>query len=174
MNRQQKEIVVQTLREDFSQSPALYIVDYRGTTVEQLYNLRKRLREINGKMKVAKVRLIKRAIEGMPGTDDLIPLLKDQIALVFSSVESPEIPKAIYDFMKDYQQLSVVAGFLASEVLMPDAVKRIALLPPRDVLLAKLCGTLKAPIGKLATMLHMVSLQLLLVLKQIEEKKKND
>jgi large subunit ribosomal protein L10 len=173
MNKQQKEVIVSALRDNFSHSAALYLIGFRGATVEQLYNLRKVLRKNNGSLKVAKVRLVKRAIEGIPGIDELLPLLKDQVALVFAEQESPAVAKVIYDFVNGNEKVTVVAGFFASKVLSPDSVKRIACLPPREVLLAQVCGTIKAPIAKCVTIFNMMPMQLLMVLKQIEEKKKN-
>lgn len=172
MNRQQKEVVIDALRDDFSHSAALYIIGFRGVTVEQLYKLRKEVRNNKGHIKVAKVRLVKRAIEGLPGTDELMPLLKDQVAIVFAEQESPAVAKVILDFTKTNEKITVVAGFFASKVLQSDAVKRIALLPSREVLLGQLCGTIQAPIAQCLTLMKMIPQQLVFALKQIEEKKK--
>jgi len=172
MNRQQKEVVIDTLRKDFSHSGALYLIGFRGVTVEQLYNLRKEVRKHHGHVKVAKVRLVKRAIEGIPGTDELMPLLKDQVALVFADQESPEVAKAIYDISKNNEKIIVVGGFAASKVLMADTVKRIALLPSREVLLGQLSGIIQAPIAEFMMLLEMIPQQFVFALKQVEEKKK--
>ena len=101
-----------------------------------------------GMLKLQKFVLVKRAIEGMPGTDDLMPLLKDQVALVFADKESPAVAKVIYDFAKNNEKITVVGGFAASKVLAADTVKRIALLPSREVLLGQLSGILQAPIAR--------------------------
>lgn len=172
MNRQQKEVVIDTLRKDFSSSGALYIVGFRGVTVDQLYNLRKEVRKHKGHVKVAKVRLAKRAIAGLPGTDELMPLLKDQVAIIFSDDESPAVAKVIYDFSKNNEKITVVGGFAASTVLAADTVKRIAQLPSREVLLGQLVGMIQAPIAQFSMLLKMVPQQLVSALKQIEEKKK--
>ena len=83
----------------------------------------------------------------------LTPLLKEQVALVFVEKESPAIAKVIYDFSKEVGALKVVAGYLDEQVIPSATVVRIASLPSRDVLLAQICATLKAPASSCARVL---------------------
>jgi large subunit ribosomal protein L10 len=153
MNRQEKETVVSDLKGNFSQSTGLFIIGYKGMTVAQMQQLRKEVRQNQGHLKVAKVRLVKRAIEGLPGSGELAPLLKEQVALVFAENESPAIAKVIGNFAKDNAALKVVAGYIDSAVLSAETVGRIAALPSREVLFAQLCYTLKAPMTRLVWVL---------------------
>ena len=153
MNRQEKETVVSELKENFAGSNGLFLVNYRGMSVAQLQRLRKMVYQNHGHLKVAKVRLVRRAIEGLPGSDDLSPLLKGQVALVFADKESSAIAKVIYNFAKENESFNVVAGYIDASVLPASMVSRIATLPSREVLLAQLCGTLKAPIARLVGLL---------------------
>ncbi len=74
MNRQEKETVVADLQRKFcTVVSGLFLVGYRGMTVAQLQRLRKMVRQNQGHLKVAKVRLVKRAIEGLPGSEELAP-----------------------------------------------------------------------------------------------------
>lgn len=171
MNRQEKETVVSELKENFASSTGLFLVGYRGMTVAQLQRLRKMVRQNQGHLKVAKVRLVKRAIEGLPGSEDLAPLLKEQVALIFAEKESPAIAKVIYDFAKGNEALKIVAGYIDASVLPAAAISRIATLPSRDVLLAQLCGTLKAPMSRLVGLFSGMQTKLVVVVKQIEQKK---
>ncbi len=171
MNRQEKETVISVLKEDFAHSTGLFIVGYRGMTVAQMQNLRKKVRQNQGHLKVAKVRLVKRAIEGLPGSEDLAPLLREQVALVFAEKESPAIAKVINDFAKENEALKIVAGYIDAAVLPANAVSRIALLPSREILLAQLCGTLKAPMSRLVGLFSGMQTKLVVVVKQIEQKK---
>jgi len=172
MNRQQKEDVVKQLQHDFSESQASFVVDYRGLSVEQMQKLRKELREKGGSLKVAKVRLMKRAVEQVDNAESLTPYLKDQLALVFSKEEPPAVAKVLYDFAQDNEQLQMVAGYLDSELLTKEAIVSIAKLPSKEVLYAKLCGTLKAPAVGLVNVLNQHVLQLVRILKHIGEQKK--
>jgi large subunit ribosomal protein L10 len=171
MNRQEKETVVSELKENFAASTGLFLVGYRGMTVAQLQRLRKMIRQNQGHLKVAKVRLVKRAIEGLPGSEELAPLLKEQVALVFAEKESSAIAKAIADFAKENEALKIVAGYIDAAVLPASVVGRIAALPSREVLLAQLCGTLNAPVSRLAGLLSGMQAKLVMVVKQVEQKK---
>ncbi len=172
MNRQQKELVVSLLRENFAQSPASFIVDYKGLTVSQMQNLRSKLRACGGSLKVAKARLMKIAVGDLEDGQALVPYLKDQIGVVFASDELSAVAKALSEFAKNNEALQLVVGRLDGSLIDKQAISRMALLPSREVLLAKLCGTLNAPISRLAFVLNMQIVQLLLVLKQIIDKKK--
>jgi len=156
MNREQKEQLVQVLKDGFSRNPSFYAIGYRGIPVAEFYELRKVVRNNGGQVKVAKIRLIKRAMEGMEKAEELIPLLQDQVALVFSENESPDMAKIIFDYAKKNNKLSILAGLFASKVFSADGVKRLAQLPSRDVLLAQVCGTLMAPMSQFVRVLDAV------------------
>lgn len=171
MNRQDKTKVIESLRNEFQNSNASFLVGYRGLTVFQITDLRKKLREQGGKLHVAKVTLIKRALDEVPEVEGLRSFLGDQIALVFSKNESTAVAKVLSDFSKEFEQLQLIGGSLESSILDADSIKQIASLPSRDILLAQVCGTLKAPISKLAFVLNALLSKPLIVLKEIEKKK---
>lgn len=169
MNRQEKEQVVQVLKDNFAKSPASFIIGYKGLTVNQMQNLRAKLREQGGNLKVTKARLMKRAVEGQD-TQALSPYFKDQIGLVFALEEPPAVAKVLSDFAKDHKGLQLIVGQLDAELLTSDAILRIATLPSKEVLLAQLCGALNAPIVNTAVVLNMQVKRLLIVLQQISKK----
>ncbi len=171
MNRQQKERVVQSLREQFSQSPASFLVEYKGLTVNQLRNLRSQLREQGATFKVAKTRLMRIAVEDLAGSQTLAPYFKEQIGVVFASDQPPAVAKVLHEFSKIHAALALVMGQLDAELLNPEAIKMIATLPSKEVLLANLCGSLKAPIAGLHMVLKIQLIQLVLVLKKIADSK---
>lgn len=172
MNRQEKETLIAELKQDIASSTGLFLIGYRGMTVSQLQHLRQSLRSNQGLLKVAKVRLVKRAMQGLPGADDLAPLLKEQVALVFVKKESPAIAKVIYDYSKEVGALQVVAGFLDDQVVPATFVTRIATLPSRQVLLAQVCGTIKAPLTRCVGVFVSLQNKLVNVVRQIEQQKK--
>lgn len=171
MNRQQKEVLVELLHSDFAKSNAAFLVGFQGMSVAQMQTLRSKLRDKGGRFKVAKVRLVKRAIEGVKEAGLLIPFLKDQLGVVFASDEPTAIAKVLYDFSKANEQLTLVSGCFESSLLDKEAIARIALLPSREVLLAQVCGAIKAPASNVVAVLNMHLLRLVLVLKQVGEKK---
>lgn len=160
MNRQQKELVVQLLKENFTQSPASFVVGYKGLTVNEMQSLRKKLRAQGGNLKVTKARLMKIAASDIAGSDALKPYFKEQIGVVFATQEAPAVAKVLYDFAKDHSALQIIVGQFESQVLDAQTIGRIATLPSREQLLAQLCGTLMAPITRLAIVLDMHRAQL--------------
>jgi large subunit ribosomal protein L10 len=171
MNRQQKEKFVETLKADFSDAQAAFLVGVRGLSVSQIQGLRAQVRQNGGKLKVAKITLMKRAIDDLACADDLNLLLKHQLAVIFAQSESPAIAKILQNYSKENSLFEVVGGFLDTRVLDKQAVMKLASLPSKEILLAQTCGTLIAPISGLATVLNMLILRLLFVLNQIEKKK---
>jgi large subunit ribosomal protein L10 len=154
MNRHEKESSIASLKEQFSKSQATFLVSYKGLTVMQLQKLRRAVRAEGGVVQVAKTTLMQRAVEGMGCADALAPYFKEQIALIFVGNEMPAVAKALKDFAKENEALGVVAGCADTTLMTSDMIMRIAALPSREVLLAQTCGTLKAPITKLACVLE--------------------
>lgn len=172
MNRQQKEAVISSLKENFETSSASFVVGVNGLTVSQFETLKKDLRKEGGSLKVTKVRLMKRALDGASYAQDLEPFLKEQIALVFAKQEAPSVAKVLCGFAKDHEKFAIVAGCMEDAVIDSAAVKTIASLPSREVLLAQLAGTLNAPIVGFASVLHQMLARLVYALKAVEEQKK--
>ncbi len=171
MNRQQKLEVIESLKDGFSKSNASFIVDFQGLTVAQLQKLRGNLRKNGSKLKVAKARLMRRAAQGVRGAETLEPYLKNQIGIIFTTGETPAVAKVLKDFAQENQALKLVAGYLEAEFLDSDSVVRIASLPSREVLLAQVCGTIKAPMSGCVNVLNVLVVRLLWTLKQVGEKK---
>lgn len=170
MNRQQKENLVAFLRQEFTDAQASFLVDYKGLTVDKLHALRKELRKKNGTLKVAKARLMKRALGDIEGVDSLKNYLHGQVGMIFSGSDVAGTAKALHTFAQENKQLTLLAGFVDAHVLSAQNVIRIASLPSKEIMLAHLCGTFNAPINNFVGILNMLILRLLIVLKQIEEK----
>jgi len=171
MNRQEKEAVIQQLKDNFSSSSASFVVGYKGLTVAQMQALRRELHNQGGTFKVTKARLMKRAVSDIDNIQDLTPFLKEQIGLVFVSDEVPGVAKTLHEFAKENKALSLIAGCMDSSLLDAQGIERIASLPSREVLLAMLVGTIQAPSRNFVGVLNMMVLRLLIVLKKIEEQK---
>ncbi|MFZ5954044.1 MAG: 50S ribosomal protein L10 [Candidatus Dependentiae bacterium] len=171
MNRQEKSLVIDTLKNDFEKSQASFLVNYKGLTVAQLQALRKALSSTGSSFKVAKARLVKIAAQDIENAEPLTPFLKEQVGVVFAYKDVSAAAKALHDFAKQNEQCKLVAGCFEAKPLNEEAINRIALLPSREVLLAQVCGTLKAPITGLVVALNQNILRLLWALKQVGEKK---
>jgi len=157
MNRQEKSQVIAALKDQFSHSTGSIIIGYRGLSVNQLQKLRRGIRLNGGTFKVTKARLMKLAAENIEIAQPLIPYLKEQVGLVFLENEDPAIIKYLHKFSKENGSLKMVAGSLESKLVDAATLTRLALLPSREVLLAQVCGILKAPIAKLAFVVQEIS-----------------
>ncbi len=170
MNRQEKECLIQSLRDDFVKSHAMFIVNVHGLTVSQVQQLRKNLFDQHGKLRVAKNTLARKVAKEFLGIDDLAPHLKHQIGLVFAMQESPAVAKVVCAASAENAQIKVIAGCFEAKTINAEMIKFLASLPPRQVLLAQVCGALKAPLAQPVNIMHQVLVRLVCVLKQASEK----
>src|SRR5437667_2773097 len=113
-----------------------------------MQQLRRRLREKGDALKIAKMRLVKRALAHVDGAEGLLSHCKNQLGVVFAydSAEVSGIAKALNDFSKVNQAFGLVVGCVDERLLDKAAISRIASLPSKEVLLAQVCGALNAPL----------------------------
>ena len=172
MNRQQKEAIVANFRDLFIQSQAAFLVNYKGLSVKDMQSLRSTLRTGGAQLKVTKARMMKIAVEGIDGIDDFNKNLKGQVGLVFVKDEAvPAVAKQLVTFAKKNESLEIDSGFFESKVLSKERIEFLAFLPSKEVLLAQVVGLMQSPIVNFVRVLNMIVIRLLLVLKQVAEKK---
>lgn len=171
MNRQEKFELIESLKDSLQNSQASFLVEYKGLDVASLMSLRKKLREHGGSFKVAKVTLVRRAIQEFPEFSGLDTFLHDQVALVFSQNEPPAVAKVLYNFAKEHKSLHIKGGCFEEQILSVDAVQELATLPSREELLAHVCGTIQAPTAQLVYALQSLMVQLAWVIEEAGKKK---
>lgn len=171
MNRQEKELVVNSLRTEFEKSNAAFLVNVQGLTVNQLQDLRRTLHAQGGKLRLAKNTLTKIASSDLAALCELKPYLKNQIGIVFSTGDSPAVAKILWGVSQQNEKLELVVGCFESRLIDRDMIKFLATLPARPVLLAQVCGTIRAPLVLHVNLLHRIMAQLLGVLSQAAEKR---
>jgi large subunit ribosomal protein L10 len=155
MNRQQKEQVVDFLREKFSSSPTAFVVGVQGLTVAQFQILRKDIRSKGGSINVAKVRLAKRSLGQLPEEQKVLaPLFKQQLAFIFSDKEGSTVAKSLYQFAKTNEAFKLVCGYCDNVFLSVQEIETLAVLPSRDELLAMVARVLNEPMAGLARVIQ--------------------
>lgn len=169
MNRRDKELLVDSLRQEFSQSQAAFLVSVQGLTVNQVQTLRRGVRQHGGSMKVAKNTLLTIASEGISGTEGLKPYFATQIAIVFAHDNVPAIAGVLHR-AKEMENFAFVAGSFDGVLVDKSKLEFLATLPSREQLLAQVCGTLKAPITSYVGIMNQLLVRFLWVLKQASEK----
>ncbi len=150
MNRQQKDTVVQDLSQKFANNEAAFIVKCQGLSVGEMHQLRMNLSNVGGELKVAKNRLVKLAISKGAECVNLTSSMKGQTAVVFVESNFTGAAKVLNDFARKHDALEIVAGCCESQIFDKQGVISLAKIPSREVLLARLCGVLQAPIVKTA------------------------
>jgi large subunit ribosomal protein L10 len=156
MNREEKALVVQSLREGFERNKSAFLVGVGGMTVSQLQSLRKDLRSNNSSLKIAKGRLMKKAVAGLDGVDQLTEFFREQVGLVFVENEAPAVAKVLRNFAKENEALKLVVGYVDNRIYDKKSIERIASIPSREVLLSQLAAVLNAPMAGLARTLNQV------------------
>jgi large subunit ribosomal protein L10 len=150
MNRDQKTAVVDEIAGQIQEADAIFAVDYRGITVDQVADLRTKLRAADARFRVVKNSLSERAAD-QAGVDTLKPMLVGPTALAFIKGDPALAAKALNDAARQLNNvLDFKGGVLNGTVLTADDVRSIARLPAREVLYAQLVGTVAAPLTGLA------------------------
>ena len=150
---EEKKQIVASMSEQFKTAVSGVFVDYCGLSVEEDTQLRNKLREAGVEYKVIKNTLARFAAKEV-GFDELDPILNGPTSLALSMTDEVAPAKVIAEFAKTHEQLEIKAGFLDGKVLQLDEVKTLAATPNRETLLAKLLGSLNAPISNLARTLQ--------------------
>jgi large subunit ribosomal protein L10 len=149
MNRDQKTAVVDEIAGQLQEAEAIFAVDYRGISVDQVAELRTKLRDADARFRVVKNSLSERAAD-QAGLDSLKPMLVGPTALAFVKGDAALAAKALNDTARQLNLLEFKGGLLNGSVLSAEDVRSIARLPSREVLYAQLVGTVAAPLTGLA------------------------
>lgn len=126
------------------ESSSLILFDYRGLTVAEFSELRNKVREAGGRLRVVRNRMFKRAIKEKPYTQ-MNDLLLGPNAVVFAG-EDPVAPaKALTEFAKTHEIIKIRGGSIYDDFLEASQVEILAKTPSREELLAKMLGSINAP-----------------------------
>ncbi len=161
--RPEKSIIVDELETKLNASPYLLVTDYTGLNVGQFTELRKRLSEAKAECHVVKNTFLRKAAAkaGLPELGDL----KGQTAVIYGDKDVAAAAKVLKSFVAEFKKPEIKLGVLDRAVLSVDQVQAIAELPSREVLLAKLLGTLNSPAATLVRLLNEPASSLARVLK---------
>ncbi len=171
--RPEKAGKVAELKDLLTSSKGVVLVDYCGLTVAEDTELRSKMREAGVKYMVAKNTFIRIAAKEA-GIEGLDAYLEHNTAVAFSA-EDPVAPaKILNDFSKDHKALEIKAGILDGKVIGLDEVKAVAELPSREELLAKLVGSMQAPISGLVNVLQGTIRNFVYTLEAVRQKKEQE
>src|SRR5690242_21517748 len=148
MLRTEKERVVAELARQLGESETLMVADYRGLTMPEIDELRGRLLEAGARFRVVKNTLTKLAAE-QAGTTDVLELIDGPTAIAFLDAEGDPVAvaKVLNEVARANDVLVIRGGVLEGTIVGEDEIKRLATLPPADVLRAQLVGAVAAPLA---------------------------
>lgn len=169
MARADKATAVADIAEQFKESTAALVTEYRGLTVANLAELRRSLSG-SATYSVAKNTLVKRAASeaGVEGLDELFV---GPTAIAFITGEAVDAAKAIKTFAKEHKALVIKGGYMDGRALTVAEVERIADLESREVLLARLAGAMKGNLAKAAGLFNAPASQVARLAAALQEKK---
>ncbi len=148
MSREKKAQIIDRLQDTFSKCSIGILTDYRGLSTPEITVLRRKLMESSIEYKVVKNTLARFAGE-RAGKSDLASLFEGPIAIAFGYGDVTEPAKILSDYIRTSQAMSIKGGFLGDKLLTSEDVVTLPTLPSREILLAKVLGSMQGPITTL-------------------------
>lgn len=151
-NYEEKQKVVEDIKQKFQGSSGVILADYRGLTVSQVTNLRVELRQAGVEYRVLKNTMVRRAADEI-GLEGLAPFLEGPTALAFSA-DPVAGAKILAEFVKKNKSFTIKAGVVEGKVVGAEKVKDLANLPPREVLLSQVLAGMQGPLQGMVNVLQ--------------------
>ena len=154
LNLEQKQAVVAEIAAKLSSAQAVIVAEYRGLNVERVTQLRAKARKSGMYLRVLKNTLARKAIQGTP----FEKLAEKMVGPLIYGIAADPVAgaKVLSEFAKENELFVIRGGAMPNAVMSDKDVKALALLPSREELLAKLVGTMQAPIVKLVRTMNEV------------------
>lgn len=169
-----KQAIVAELKEKLTGAKGAVLVNYRGLTVAQDTKVRRQLREAGVDYRVVKNTMTRIAAQEA-GLEGLDVYLEGPTAMAISTTDPVAPAKIITDFVKEHklQVLEVKAGLVEGNVIDENGVKALASLPSREVLIAKMLGSMQSPITGLVNVLQGSIRNLVYALDAVRQQKES-
>lgn len=151
-NRQLKEAKVAEIKGKLEKAQAVVLSDYQGLSVEQDTELRKALREAGVEYKVYKNSLVTLAAKEL-GLDGIAEYLEGPVSIAFGYEDATAPARVLNNFAKANKKLELKAGIVDGTIYNGENIKMLAEIPSKEVLIAKLLGSIKSPVSKFARLL---------------------
>lgn len=165
-----KQDMVAVLKEDLSEAQLALVIDYKGLTVAEITDLRRRLRPTGTVCQVAKNTLMGIAIDGQDHWQPMSELLKGSSAFLLVKEDVSGAIKAYQDFQKASKKTELRGGVMEGRLLKEADVKAIGDLPSKEQLIAQIAGAINGVATKLAVSINEVPASLGRSIKAISEK----
>lgn len=149
----EKAVAVAEITARLKATSTAVLADYRGMTVSQIQDLRRRLRDSGVEMLVVKNTLARRAAEAA-GYAPLKQELVGPIAMLFAGDDVSAPARILSEYIRVNRRMVIKSGLLEGQVIKAEVVTELAELPSREILISRLLGAMQAPLGQLASILQ--------------------
>jgi len=166
----EKAAAVERITTRLRESSTAVLADYRGLTVAQMLDLRRKLRGAGVEMVVVKNTLARRAAEAA-GIKALQKELVGPVAMAFAGEDLSAPARLLSEYIRANRRMVIKSGILQGQVIDAETVAQLAELPSREVLISRLLGTMQAPLGTLARALEAPLSKLARTLEALRVKK---
>ena len=152
---EKKQTVIDEIKNKVNDSSSFVLFDYRGLTDAEIKELRCALRNADANYKVYKNTLVTLAANEL-GLGDLVQYLEGPVSIAFGYEDATAPARVLNNFAKDHKKLELKAGIVDGIVYDKAGVEKLATIPSKEVLIAKLLGSFKAPLSNLAYLLNAI------------------
>ncbi len=161
--------LVAELEEGFKASPLVIAANYRGLNVNEMQGMRRAVRESSAQFKIAKNTLARIAADNA-GRPELKEFMEGPIGFLTTEGDPASAAKVLVNYIDDNSiEMTIIGGALDGETLTTDRIKALAKLPSKEVLLAKMMGSMNSPITGLVMVMNGPIRALATVLQKISE-----
>jgi large subunit ribosomal protein L10 len=172
LKREEKIKVVSELQDKFQRAKGIIFTDYRGLTVQEMSELRSKLRASALEYKVVKNTLAKRAAEGTP-VESTMDIFSGPVGVVFSYDDPVVLTKEVLEFVKSNEKLKIKGGVIEGGICSAEELNTISKLPPREVLMGMFVRTMQAPLSRFASALRATLLRFIYAMEALKNKKES-
>ncbi len=171
LDLERKQAIVAEVAARLAKAQAVIVAEYRSLGVGAVTGLRAKARASGLYLRVLKNTLARRAVRGTP-----FEKLSEHMSgpLMYGIAQDPVAgAKVLAEFARDHESFVIRGGVIANSVMSAKDVKQLATMPSREELLAKLAGTMQAPVAKLVRTLHEVPSKLARALAAVRDARAN-
>lgn len=163
---------VKMMKEKVQASSMMILTDYKGMTVKQITELRRKLDASKAQYRVYKNTLFNISLGDLPAQKSFQALLKGQVAVLLGSDDPVGATKVLFDFIAANEKPGIIGGWFENQFFGDKELKQISKLPSKEELLSKMVGSMQSPIRGFVCVLSGVMRKLVYALNAVKEVKK--
>jgi len=169
MSLEQKQTVVSEFAAQLGKAQAVIVAEYRGLDVGKITDLRSKARKSGVYVRVLKNTLARRAVTGTP----FEKLAEKMVGPLMYGISQDPVAgaKTLSEFAKDNERFVIMGGAMPNSLMSPKDIKALATMPSREELIAKLLGTMQAPVVKLVRTMNEVPTGFVRALAAVRDQK---